>query len=192
MNIHESNDSLVGGLRTKSDSRRTPALIFSIIFFIAILILSLGRDSQILLVLTMYLCILLEGISVSALVYYSRSSEYQPSVQFDESKNPPGSPKGKDVVSSMDTYVSYAVRGSVHSRREIAFILKNILSGTAGKNELSTESDQTLQSDLNRVVYRYLDDSINKSSNTRQSRMEREAYLRSLERVISKIRTEML
>jgi len=175
------------GKSRDGESRRTPALIFTVIFFVAILVLSLAQNSQIVLVLLLYFCILVEGISVSALVLYSRDSP--PSELYSRNSTETEKvPRGTDVVSSMDIYVTYAVRGSSHSRREIAFIIKNLLNDRQLRRESRENNDPRFQSDLNAIL-RYLDESAPKEGK-KESRKEREAYLASLERVVAKLRAD--
>lgn len=188
-----SHSTLIGaGRRTDKNSLKTPALIFTIIFSAIILILALVESPQILLVLVLYFCILLDGISISALVLYSINRRTDSLTEFEniQAQQVQRSPRGADVVSSMDVYVTYAVRGSAHSRREVAFVIRNILAGAKGRKVEALEArDPAFASDMRNVVYRYLDESASRE-NRRESRGEREAYVSSLERVISKIREE--
>jgi hypothetical protein len=172
------------------NSRRYPALIFSLIFLAVILIISLTQNSQIILVLALYLCIFLEGISISAFVIYSRSSGKDAASSVNESARP-SSPKGTDVVSSMNVYLSYAEKGSSHSRREIALIIRNLLNDSQARKREELDKDPFFQADLNKVVFRYTDHyETVRNSGARYSRGEREAYLNSLERVILRLSSE--
>jgi hypothetical protein len=172
------------------DSRRNSALVFSIVFFVVILVLAIFQNNQILLVLVLYFCILLEGVSISALMLYSRNSVEKSSTADNELK--PGSLKGTDVVSSMNVYVTYAVRGSTHSRREIAYIIRNLLDENRSSALRDQNDDPQLPSDLKRVVYDYTEDNASGKAFQRkkETKSEREAYLTSLERVVMKLRAD--
>jgi hypothetical protein len=166
-------------------SRKYPALIFSLIFLVGILLISMTRNSQIILVLALYLCILLEGISITAYVITSRDKA---SINSSETRKSMSGTSGTDIVDSMNVYVTYAEKGSSHSRRELAFIIRNLIRNKESRGKTDFEIDQVFQSDLNRVVTRYTDDYEKvRYSSARESRTEREAYVKSLERLISKL-----
>ncbi len=161
----------------------------SIFFFIAILIFSLVQNSQTLVVFALYLCIFLEGVSISALVIYSRS---EPADDFPSNFTDPRSefPTVTDVVTSMNIYVTYAEKGSEHSRRELAYIIRNLLEDRQSRKADGFVSDAAFQSDLKRVMLRYtVEDEADRGGKKRkkESRHEREAYLTSLERVVKKL-----
>jgi hypothetical protein len=176
-------------LQNRNDSRRHTAIFFSLLFFGAILVLSLIQNSQILLVLLLYLCILLEGISLSAFVMSSRIDH-----QDEEAKLPDNrpEPRGTDVVSNMHTYVSFAVKGSEHSRREIAFIIKNLLEDERYRKKVDLEDSAIFQADLQRVVFHYTDYDEKEKPAEKESRNEREAYVSSLERIVQKLQSESM
>ncbi len=174
-------------LQNRNDSRRRTALFFSLLFFAAILVLSLIENSQILFVLLLYLCILLEAISLSAFAMSSSRDHQDEGTKLPEER---AEPKGADVVSNMQTYVSYAVKGSEHSRREVAFIIKNLLDDVRYRKKVDLKDDATLQADLQRVVFRYTDHYEKEKPAKKESRNEREAYVSSLERIIQKFQSE--
>jgi len=91
----------------------------------------------------------------------------------------------------MDLYVTYAARGSSHSRREIAFIIKNLLNDRQSRRRSGwAEDDPVFRSDLSRVVTRYIEEtSASREREKKETRKEREAYLASLERLVAKLRT---
>ena len=175
------------------NSRRRSALIFILIFFALILILSLVQNTEIILVLTLYLSIFLEGISICAFAIYSRSSKEDDFAKKlnrqDQTKMP--SSKGSDVVSSMNMYVTYAGRGSIHSRREIAFIIRNVAEDRHSIKLKEFENDPTFQADCDQVVNRYVRgyDEENKRNRRKETKREKDAYLTSLERIVVKLRT---
>jgi hypothetical protein len=173
-------------LQNRNDSRRTP-LFFSLLFFVAILVLSLIQSSQILLVLLLYLCILVEGISLSAFAMSSRRDHLDEDAKLPDNR---AEPRGMDVVSNMNTYVSFAVKGSEHSRREIAFIIKNLLDDGRHRKKVDQEADPISQADLQSVVSRYTDYYEKEKPAKKESRNEREAYVSSLERIIRKLQSE--
>lgn len=142
--------------------------------------------------LVLYFCILLEGVSVSAFIFYSTNLEIEPPAFESTDRARQSSPKGTDVVSSMNIYVTYAVRGSDHSRREIAYIIKNLLEEREIRKSEDT-NDPLLQSDLRKVVYGYTEDnSAHARTRKKQTKNERESYLASLERVVARLRFDGL
>jgi len=167
-------------------SRSRTALFFSGLFLVAILILSLIQNSNILTVLLLYLCIFLEGISLSVFVFSSRGGHEDKSPEFQDGAQP----KGADVVSNMQNYVSFAARGSAHSRREIGFIIKNLLEDRRYKNREELASDKEFQHDLERIVFGFTDRHEKEKTSKKESKQEREAYVSSLERVIQKLRND--
>ncbi|HYB04700.1 MAG TPA: hypothetical protein VED17_09570 [Nitrososphaerales archaeon] len=173
--------------QNKNDSRRRPALFFSLLFFAAILVLSLIQNSQILPVLLLYLCILMEAISLSAFAMSSGRDH-----QDREAKLPEDRPesRGTDVVSNMHTYISFAAKGSEHSRREIAFVIKNLLEDGRYRKKMNLEDDAAFQSDLQRAVFRYTDYYEKEKPVKKESREERETYVSSLERIVQKLHRE--
>lgn len=112
----------------------------------------------------------------------------------DLSERPGSEPKGSDVVSAMNIYVTYAGRGSDHSRREIGFIIKNLVEDRKARkgDDDDLSNDRVFQADLKNVMTRYTSgyeiQISHKGRNRRESRKEREAYLTSLERVVMKLR----
>jgi hypothetical protein len=165
-------------------SRQHTALFLIAIFSAVILILSLVQNSQILLVLLLYACILLEGISIAVYVWASRNDlEDRPTDPNAERVEP----RGTDVVSNMRVYVTFAAKGSEHSRREIAFILRNLIEeGRLGEKAL-LPNDSGFQADLQRVISRYVGTYEEENPVKNTSREEREAYVSSLERIIQKL-----
>jgi len=143
-------------------------------------------------VVSLYVCILLEGISLSAFLMYSRPED-EDSFAPDRQKGGDGG-KGNDVVNSMNVYVKYASRGSDHSRREIAYVIKNVMEEKTTKKHRDLSNDRLFQSDLERVVIPFTSDG-NQTLERKQSRafkrkvsrQEREAYLTSLERIVKKL-----
>jgi len=185
--------SLFAGSEVKltSNSRRYPSLVFNLIFLAAILLIALSRDSQIIVVLSLYFCILLESLSICAFVYYSRASGNDQSARESTRTVRSGSSVGMDLVSSMKVYVTYAEKGSSHSRREIAFIVRNILKDLPSEKREPLEADPDFQADVRKVVWKYTDDYERVRNRGRGvSRQEREAYLSCLERVIRKLSPE--
>jgi len=175
-------------------SRRSAGIV-SAILLVAILILALLGNSQIILVISLYVCILLEGISVSIFIMYSRSEEGD-SFPIEPQKGGEGG-KGNDVVNSMNIYVKYASRGSEHSRREIAHVIRNVVEGNASKKHGDLSNDRLFQSDLERVVTPFTPDrnqtsgkQFGKAPRGKVSKREREAYLTSLERIVQKLGDE--
>jgi hypothetical protein len=181
--------------RSRARSKRSAGIV-SAVLLVAILILALLRNSQIILVISLYVCIVLEGISLSVYIMYSMPDN-QESFSADR-RTDEDSGKGNDVVNSMNVYVKYASRGSDHSRREIAHVIKNIMEENTTKKHRDLSSDRLFQSDLERVVIPFTSDG-NQTSERRQSgrtskrkvsRQEREAYLTSLERIVQKLRDQ--
>ena len=171
------------------NSRSRSALVFSIIFLVSILVLSLIEDTEILLVLALYLCIFLEGVSICAFLIYSHGiGDEGPDENgiLASQRQPP--PRGSDVVSSMNLYVMYAGRGSSHSRREIAFMIKNVVGAKQSGRMDEFDYGPFFRSDLDLVVNRYTDGNDAQWKNRhRESKKEREAYLTSLERIVQKL-----
>jgi len=166
----------------------------SVFFLVLILILSLLRSSQILFVAALYACILFEGISLTLLILSSNRDS--PTINFESSSESgrfPGTAAGTDIVSSLNIYVKYATRGSNHSRREIAYILKNIISYRKEKALSVNDDTGAIQQDIQKVVDYYTSDVSREDSrkstpfsrSRKFSRQEREAYLASLERIIN-------
>ncbi len=165
-------------------SRKRTSLFFIVLFLAGTLVLSVVQDSQILPVLLLYACVLLEGISLSAYVWSSRS---YPEIESTRLNEEPPEPKGLDVVSNMRVYVSFAVKGSEHSRREIAYTIRNLVED--GKRT-DLAQDRAFQADLQRVVWQYIGPFEKDKPTARASRQEREAYVSSLERIIQKLESE--
>jgi hypothetical protein len=163
-------------------SRRRTALIFSGVFLAAILGLSLLQDTQLFLVLLLYGCIFLEGLSISFFVLSFRINQRDRAPEQATEV-----PRGMDVVSNMRTYVSFASKGSDHSRREIAYLVRNLLWDDHIKKKLELGEDKDLQSDLHKVVYRYTDSRESRDPAKKETKLEREAYVNSLERVLRKL-----
>ena len=172
----------------KSDPRRRQALTYSAVFLAVILVLSIIHSSQIGLVLLLYLSIILEAVFVSAFAVYSRHPGVDSGPDF---LNRAEAPRGTDIVSSMNLYVTYAARGSDHSRREIAFTIRDLLEDLKSSKLEDLSKDEKFQSDLNRVVYPYLGELAKEQRKKKKgSRQESEAYLSSLERIVSRLRGE--
>jgi len=165
-------------------SRKHAASLLIVIFFAAILFLSLVQNSQILLVLLLYACILLEGISIAAYVWASRNSLENKLTDPNEERV---EPRGTDVVSNMRVYVTFAAKGSEHSRREIAFILRNLIEEGRLGDRARLANDTSFQADLQRVVFLYVGTYEKENPVKNTSRQEREAYVSSLERIIQKL-----
>ena len=174
--------------KSRSSQSRRSAGIVSAVLLVAILILALLGNSQIILVISLYVCILLEGISLSVFVMYSKPEEDP--FPKDSHRDHEGV-KGNDVVNSMNIYVKYASRGSDHSRREIAHVIKNVMEDDASKKYRELSNDRLFQSDLERVVIPFTSGGAQtlgrRAPKTRVSRQEREAYLTSLERIVRKL-----
>jgi hypothetical protein len=171
--------------QTKEDaSRGRSGLFITGLFLVAILILSLIQNSNIITVLLLYLSIFLEGISLSVFVFSSAIGHEGRSHELQDWTTP----KGADVVSNMQGYVSFAARGSEHSRREIGFIIKNLLEDGHYGNKEELEQDTQFQSDLERIVLRYTERHEKERTSKKESKQEREAYVNSLERIIQKLR----
>jgi hypothetical protein len=178
---------------SRNRSRRS-ADVVSAILFAAIIILAFLRNSQIIVVIALYACILLEGISISVFMMYSRSRS-ETGYSFDDTtKTYSAGGKGNDIVDSMNVYVKYASQGSDHSRREIVRILRNVMEFEASKKHGNLSSDKTFRSDLERIGIPFADTKkvpekgqfLGKSK-TKVSRRDREAYLTSLERIVQKL-----
>ena len=180
-------------MNPRLDSRGDPkksSWRLSILFIIFVLVLSIIRSSQVILVIALYLCLLFAGISLAVFIMYSlpdwnagNFTKYGDAMEL-------GS-KGTDVVSSLNVYVKFASRGSGHSRREIAYMLKNIVANmNFTPNLQNPESVRRLEKDMNEIVYPYLSDSPGNSKaknlgfRTKASKEERIAYLESLERIV--------
>ena len=172
----------------RSQSRRSAGIV-SAVLLVAILILALLGNSQIILVVSLYVCILLEGISLSVFIMYSRPEEEEPFPKDSRRDHDVG--KGNDVVNSMNIYLKYASRGSDHSRREIAHVIKNVMEDNASKRYWELSNDRLFQSDLERVVIPFTFGGAQtlgrRAPKSRASRQEREAYLTSLERIVQKL-----
>jgi hypothetical protein len=140
-------------------------------------------------VISLYVCILLEGISLSVFIMYSRPEVEDPFPKDPHRDHDAG--KGNDVVNSMNIYVKYASRGSDHSRREIAHVIKNVMEDDASRKYRELSNNRVFQSDLERVVIPFTSGGAQtlgrRASKTRVSRQEREAYLTSLERIVQKL-----
>ena len=176
-------------IESRSDPKRASRRL-SIVFIAVVLILSLLRSSQIIFVIVLYVCLLFAGISLAVFLMYSLP-EWRLG-NFTESENViEAGPKGTDVVSSLNIYVKFASRGSSHSRREIAYMLKNIIANQNSSRKLIDNSikDQ-FERDINWIVYPYIADNLgntrakNLGFTTKASREERAAYLASLERIM--------
>jgi len=171
-----------GKSTSRSQSKRSAGTV-SAILLVTILILTLFRSSQIILVVSLYICILLEGISLSAFIMYSRPEDEE---SFASDRRGGDGGKGNDVVNSMNVYVKYASRGSDHSRREIAYVIKNVMEENTTKKHRDLSNDRLFQSDLERVVTPFTSDGNqtlerkqSRASKRKVSRQEREAYLTS-------------
>jgi hypothetical protein len=173
--------------QTGSRSRRNSALFFSMLFLAAILVLSLLQNSNIILVVLLYLCIILGGVSISTLVVTSRhgGSESGLSQSLEDQQS---APKGMDIVSNMNVYVTFASRGSEHSRRELAFIIRNCLEDSKSWKPAEFASDPQFRADMERVVLRYTNSNWKERFGKKESRSERDAYLSSLERIVQRLR----
>jgi len=142
-------------------------------------------------VISLYICILLEGISASIFMMYSRPEDGD-SFPVDHQKGGEGG-KGNDVVNSMNIYVKYASRGSEHSRREIAHVIRNVVEGNISKKYLDLSNDRQFQSDLRAVApFTSEEDQTSgkrfgRAPRKKVSKREREAYLTSLERIVQKL-----
>ena len=165
-------------------SRKHVALFLIVIFFAVILLLSLVQNSQILVVLLLYACILLEGFSIAAYVWASRNDLEDKLTDPNEKRV---EPRGTDVVSNMRVYVTFAAKGSEHSRREIAFILRNLIEEGRLGEKAQLANDPAFQADLRGVIFRYTGDYEKENPMNKTSRQEREAYVSSLERIIQKL-----
>ena len=175
--------------KSRSSQSRRSAGIVSAVLLAAILILALLGSSQIILVISLYVCILLEGISLSVFIMYSRPEDEDPFPK-DPHRDPDGG-KGNDVVNSMNIYVKYASRGSDHSRREIAHVIKNVMEDDASKKYRELSNDRLFQSgsgaSRNTIYFWRAQTLGRRAPKTRVSRQEREAYLTSLERIVQKL-----
>ena len=181
-------------LEEKNESRRRSrrsAGIACAVFLSAILILAFLGNSQIILVVLLYACLVLAGVSLAVFSWHSKSG-YEEDLEMDVKKDE-RIVTGNDVVSSMDTYVKYASRGSEHSRREIAHVINNVMSENRSKRR-DLSDDALLQSDLKRVVFQFIEGDqptrtnfSGRESRSRVSSQEREVYLASLERIVQKL-----
>jgi hypothetical protein len=182
-------------LEATANPKRAPARL-SILFVALVLLLAFLRSSQIILVVALYVCLLFAGVSIAVFILYSTSTWESKDHLADSNLTEQRHSKGNDVVSSLNVYVKFASRGSGHSRREIAYILRNII---ANQNVLRKPTDvntrQLLEKDWEKIVFRYTPDnsrmpkdSENLGFKTNASRQEREAYLMSLERIIDSFR----
>ena len=167
-----------GKSNSRSQSRRSAGIV-SAVLLVAILILALLGNSEIILVISLYICILLEGISLSVFIMYSRFEDEDP-FPTDSHRSYDGG-KGNDVVNSMNVYVKYASRGSDHSRREMTHVIKNVMEDSASKKYRDLSNDRLFQSDLERVVIPFTPDGnqtpgkqFGRAPKTRVSRQERE------------------
>jgi len=170
----------------------------SFLFAALVLMLAFLRSSQIILVVAFYVCLLSAGLSIAVFILYSTTT--WDTTGLPEDSSPPGQrqSKGSDVVTSLNVYVKFASRGSGHSRREIAYILRNIIANqNMSRKPADTDSLQILQQDLEKIVYRYIPDNSRSPKNpetfefkTKSSRPEREAYLVGLERIINSLQTK--
>ncbi|MFI5420934.1 MAG: hypothetical protein ACHQ1H_08200 [Nitrososphaerales archaeon] len=178
-------------MRSQSNPRRTSGRL-SALFLVLVLVLALVGSSQIILVLALYLCMLFAGLSLAVYIIYSVSTwNFSP---FAENySNFVRSSKGSDVVSSLNVYVKFASRGSGHSRREIAYLLRNIVANQNLSRKLGNlDSRRQVEEDLDKIVNPYVSDNLgnpnSKAKNlgfkTKASKVEREAYLATLERVV--------
>ncbi|MDA4129577.1 MAG: hypothetical protein OK457_02290 [Thaumarchaeota archaeon] len=182
-------------MEAAANSKRASARL-SILFGALVLVLAFLRSSQIILVVALYVCLLFAGVSIAVFILYSTSPWESKDPRDDSTLTEQRHSKGNDVVSSLNVYVKFASRGSGHSRREIAYILRNIL---ANQNMLRKPTDintrQMLEKDWENIVHRYIPDNsripidpVNLGFKTKASRQEREAYLASLERIIDSFR----
>ena len=175
------------GNSSRNQSRRSAGVV-SALLFAATIILAILRNSAVVLVVALYGCIVLEGISVSVFMMYSKSDA---GYSFDDVvKKGKSGGKGNDIVDSMNVYVKYASRGSDHSRREIARTIKNVLESDASKKYGNLSTDRVFLSDLESIVNPFVN--IGKvpekrKRRTKMSRRDSEAYLTSLERIVQKL-----
>ena len=116
----------------------------------------------------------------------------------------------RNRLNSFTIFVEYAAKGSDFSRREIAVTLRRVLAQRLGMESNSTALDPQLSQDLGQVVFPYVPDSIfspalgekspvagsefeakapgeNFEDRVKTAPLERQAYLASVERVISKL-----
>ena len=184
-------------IESRGDPKRASRRL-SILFIAIILVLSILQSSQIILVIALYLCLLFAGLSLAVFIMYSLPDWR--TVSFMESGGviEAGS-KGTDIVSSLNVYVKFASQGSGHSRREIAYMLKNIITNRNASRKLNdAAANRQFEEDMNRIVYPYLTDNMgntrakNLGFGTKASREERDSYLASLERVVRVLNNQEL
>ncbi len=179
-------------MQSRSNPRKTSGRL-SALFIILVIVLALLGSSQIVFVLALYLCLLFAGLSLAVYILYSVPPR---DLNFfaDNSNDYEASSKGTDVVSSLNVYVKFASRGSAHSRREIAYLLKNIVASQNLSNKLGNpDICRQLDEDLNSIVEPYVGNAsgnaAGKTKNlgfkTKASKAEREAYLTTLERIVT-------
>jgi hypothetical protein len=170
----------------KSGTRRRSIRIAagaSVFFLSLILWLAFLRSTQIAFVFSLFVCILFGGISVCLYMILSipDATGGASSRQVSDTSISPSN----DVLTSLNVYVKYALRGSETSRREIARLLNNVLrKEDYPSKETGRPADSLFQRDLERVVYAYTS---SESVRKKPPRKEREAYLASLERIIKRL-----
>jgi len=185
-------------MESQNNPRRSSALL-SVLFIVIVLAIALLRSSQIIFVFALYVCLLFAGVSLAVFIMYSTPTwETDSSLEFFDHNRP--TPKGSDVVSSLNVYVKFASRGSGHSRREIAYVIRNILANRNASRKLDdSQLSRQLAEDLDKVVYPYTSDSLRNSKiakvenlgfKAKTSREEKEAYLTSLERIVRILRNQ--
>ena len=194
------------GIESRRRTRRNAGYLSAGLIALMI-ILGVTRSSEFILLALLYVSIVFAGISLPVFILLSEGSSSDQErtnwdtlfsgapTSFSESEVTKG---GRNPVDSLYVYVKYASRGSFFSRRLVAFELKsafqnsplidetgNLISGVNERSELGP--------DLNRVYFPFLPESKEYQQNElrsptwKASRRERDAYLASLQRIVSKI-----
>ena len=197
------NDLGYEELEVRKRQRRNAACVFAGSIAL-ILFLGLLGSSEIPAVLLLYTSVLFAGFAVIGLILLSEDPKYHSgnsiwgslfARKLSEGTSTSFLVEGSDFANSFYVYVKYASRGSVYSRKEIAFLLRSVYENTSQNDDsdILRKTNPQLWIDLSTVYYPYLRDSrANQTDNAsieprKSTAKERDAYLASLDRVIKNI-----
>ncbi|MHB1907390.1 MAG: hypothetical protein ACYCQJ_00810 [Nitrososphaerales archaeon] len=174
----------------KYGKSKTSVLFVTAFLGIAILILAIFNNQSFGMIQLLFGLIFLEGIMVFIIVVAETSVIGDP---FVRRRN-----NGADILRTSkngletQTYVRFASGGSDFSRTQIARVIRRIIlqrSGSdladQGNQYITLLKDDELRNDLSLIVLPYLSD-VNATPN-KERHVGREAYLASLNRIISKL-----
>ena len=193
----DDDDSYLRQIKVESRRVNRRSMVFlSAIFLVIMIVTAILQSDQILFVLLFYASVFFEIICLSAFVMLSEVKWSVESLgSLSRGKNSTGKITRRDILNSINVFVKYGSKGSIHSRREIAAMLSDIIEKLElGSSSLRSEklvSDQEFQSDLDKIIHSYSSrkdsEALTGTKPIRFTKEEREDYLISLERLVTRL-----